>query len=160
MRYISLFALLLSFSVFAKKEVKLYVSLTPAGSFEATSEKLKGNVIKKGNMVMADKLWVSIESLKTGIDLRDEHFWKHLNSSKHPKAVLTNVKGENGKAQGVLELNGVKKPVVIAYAEKDGDVVAKFNVKASSFNLKKAEYLGVGVSDDVKIEATYPIVQK
>lgn len=160
MRYISLLTLLFSFSVFAKKEVKLYVALSPAGSFEAISEKLKGNVIKKGNSISADKLWVSIESLKTGIDLRDEHFWKHLNSSKHPKAVLTNVKGESGKAQGILEINGVKKPVAIAYSEKDGDVVARFNVKASSFNLKKAEYLGVGVSDDVKIEATYPIVKK
>lgn len=160
MRYISFLALIISFSAFAKKEIKLYVSLTPAGSFEATSEKLKGNVIKKDGVISADKMWVSIESMKTGIDLRDEHFWKHLNSSKHTKAVLTNVKGQNGKAQGTLEVNGVKKPVAIAYSEKDGHVVASFNVKASAFNLKKAEYLGVGVSDDVKIEATYPIVQK
>jgi polyisoprenoid-binding protein YceI len=160
MRYISLLGLILSFSLFAKREVKLFVSLTPAGSFEATSEKLKGNVIKKGNSISADKMWVSIESMKTGIDLRDEHFWKHLNSNKYPKAVLTQVKGENGKAQGVLEINGVKKPIAIAYTEKDGHVLAKFNVKASSFNLKKAEYLGVGVRDDVKVEATYPIVQK
>lgn len=153
-------SLLLSFTVMAENKVKVLVSLTPAGSFEAVSEKIKGNLIKTGNTFSADKLWVSIESMKTGIDLRDEHYWKHLNSNKHTKAVITDVKAQGGKGTGVLEVNGVKKPVAITYVEKNQDIVATFKVKASQFNLPKASYMGVGVNDIVQVEVTYPFVVK
>lgn len=72
------------------------------------SSKPEGNVIKQGEEFSADKISISIESLKTGIDLRDEHTWKHLNTSKHPKAILSEVKGRGGKATGSLEVNGIK----------------------------------------------------
>lgn len=153
----TLIALILTFSVsaFANK-VTLNVSLSPAGSFQAVSNKAKGNIIKQGETFTADKISVSIESFKTGIDLRDEHTWKHMNSSKHPKAVLTDVKGQGGKATGTLEVNGVKKPVNIAYAVAGENINAKFSVKASEFGMSKAEYLGVGVNDTINVEATLP----
>lgn len=157
MKIIFFSALLFSLEAFAANSVKLFVNLTPAGSFEAVSEKLKGNLIKKDGAFTADKLWVSVESFKTGIDLRDEHFHKHLKSSK---AVMTDVKGSGGKATGTLELNGVKKPVSISYVEKGAEVLATFNVKASEFQLPKAQYLGVGVQDDIKVEVSYPYVAK
>ncbi len=147
--------LFFSISAFAEK-ITLFVSLTPAGSFQAVSQKPKGNLIKENGVFTADKIAVSIESFKTGIDLRDEHFWKHLNSSKHPKATLTNLKAQGGKGSANLEVNGVKKPVVISYTEKGKEVVAKFQIKASDFSLAKAEYLGVGVSDLVEVEAILP----
>lgn len=145
-----------SFIAFAENKVVLYVTLSPAGSFQAVSKKPKGNIIKQGDTFTADRISVSIESFKTGIDLRDEHTWKHLNSSKHSKAVLTNVKGQGGKATGVLEVNGVKKPVNIVYKTAGQDVNAKFAVKASDFGLSKAEYLGVGVNDKITVEAVMP----
>jgi polyisoprenoid-binding protein YceI len=152
-------SLLLSTSLFAQK-VTFNVSLTPAGSFEAVSQKLKGNLIKKNSGFKADKLWISIESFKTGIELRDEHLWKHLNSSKHPKAVLTEVSGNNGKAIGKLTVNGVTKPVSMTYTENGKNVTAAFTVKASAFNLPKAQYMGVGVSDEVNLKVTSPFVVK
>lgn len=152
--------LALSFSVLAENKVTLFVDLTPAGSFQAVSQKPKGDIFKSGDSFTADKLTVSIESFKTGIDLRDEHTWKHLNSSKHPKAILSDVKGQNGKATGTLEVNGIKKPVNISYKVVGSDVNAKFSVKASDFGLKKAEYLGVGVSDLINVEATLPFKSK
>ncbi len=132
------------------------VTLTPAGSFQAVSNKAKGNVIKTGDSFTADKISVSIESFKTGIDLRDEHTWKHLNSTKHPKAILSDVKGQGGKATGQLEVNGVKKPVNISYSVAGADINAKFSVKASDFGLPPKEYLGVGVGDTVTVEAVLP----
>lgn len=147
--------LFLSFSSFANK-ITLNVSLSPAGSFQAVSNKAKGNIIKQGDAFTADKISVSIESFKTGIDLRDEHTWKHMNSSKHPKAILSDVKGQGGKATGNLEVNGVKKPVSIAYTVAGENVNAKFSVKASDFGMAKAEYLGVGVNDLIAVEATLP----
>lgn len=144
-----------SFSSFANKVV-FNVSLSPAGSFQAVSNKAKGNIIKTGDALTADKITVSIESFKTGIDLRDEHTWKHMNSAKNPKATLSDVKGQGGKATGQLEVNGVKKPVNIAYTVAGENVNAKFSVKASEFGMSKAEYLGVGVNDVINVEATLP----
>lgn len=153
---VALCLLVSSFSVFAKAKISIFVSLSPAGSFTAVSEKPKGNLFKQGESFTADKISVTIESLKTGIDLRDEHFWKHLNSTKHDKAILTNLKASGGKATADLEVNGVKKPVGITYKVAGEEVIAAFAVKASQFGLAKAEYLGVGVEDTVKVEAVLP----
>jgi polyisoprenoid-binding protein YceI len=156
---IALSILTLSFSSFANK-VTFNVTLSPAGSFQAVSNKAKGNIIKQGDAFTADKITVSIESFKTGIDLRDEHTWKHMNSAKFPKAVLSDVKGQGGKATAQLEVNGVKKPITIAYAVAGENVNAKFAVKASEFGMSKAEYLGVGVNDVINVEASLPFKSK
>lgn len=152
--------MLTTVAAFAKAKVSIFVSLSPAGSFTAVSEKPKGNLFRSGDSFTADKISITIESFKTGIDLRDEHFWKHLNSTTHDKATLTNLKAAGGKATADLEVNGVKKPVNISYTVAGDEVAAKFTVKASQFNLKKAEYLGVGVEDDVKVEANIPFRAK
>lgn len=151
---------LLSLSSFAENKVVIDVGLSPAGSFQAVSGKAKGNIIKTGDSFTADKISVNIESFKTGIDLRDEHTWKHLNTSKHPKAILSDVKGQGGKAKGTLEVNGVKKPVDITYKVVGQDIDAKFTVKASDFGLSKAEYLGVGVNDLVNVNVTHAFKTK
>ena len=138
--------LFISASVFAQKAT-VFVELTPAGSFQAVSSKVKGNLVDKGGSFSTDKISVNVESFKTGIDLRDEHFWKHLQASKKPaasKVTLYNLKASGGKATGELEVNGVKKPVNITYKVDGTNVNAKFAVKASQFALPKAEYLGVG----------------
>jgi hypothetical protein len=160
MKRLIFLGLIIATSAAAESKIKLLVALTPAGSFEAVSEKLKGNLIQKNGELTADKLWVSIESFKTGIDLRDEHFWRHMRSNVHTKAVITDVKGKAGKATGTLEINGVKKTISMNYKEKEGDIFTTFMVKASDFNLPKVEYLGIGVSNDIKIEAIYPYVKK
>lgn len=157
---ILLASLLISLNSFAESKVTLYVTLSPAGSFNAVSKKPKGNLFKQGDQFTADKISVSIESFKTGIDLRDEHTWKHLNSNKHSKAILTDLKAQGGKATANLEVNGVKRPINIAYTTKGEEVHASFMVKASDFKLAKAEYLGVGVEDKIKVEAIIPFRTK
>lgn len=155
MRQLLLFLgiLFFTFSVLAAdNKVTVHVALTPAGSFQAESTKLKGKLSKKGDTLVADKISVSVESFKTGIDLRDEHFWKHLNpTKKHPRIVLTNLKTSGRQGSGVLEVNGVKQPVKFNFVEKDGMAESKFKLKASSFNLSKASYMGVGVADEVLV---------
>jgi polyisoprenoid-binding protein YceI len=157
---LALLLLIASTLCFAEPKVTLFIGLTPAGSFQAVSKKVKGNLFKQGAAFTADKLTVSIESFKTGIDLRDEHTWKHLNSSKHPKATLSSLKASGGKATANLEVNGVVKPISISYVEKGSEIDAKFMVKASTFKLAKASYLGVGVNDDITVEATVPFKAK
>jgi polyisoprenoid-binding protein YceI len=150
-----IFTLIFSTHSFANK-ITIGIGLTPAGSFQAISNKAKGNVIKHGDAFTADKISVNIESFKTGIDLRDEHTWRHLNSTKYPRAVFSDVKGQNGKATGKLDINGVKKPVNIFYSVSGNELKAKFSVKASEFSLPEKEYLGVVVNDIINVEAVLP----
>ncbi len=151
MKFIFLIAFLYSFSIFGQTNVSIHISLSPSGSFQASTTKIKGNLKQQGSSIEADKISVQIETLRTGIDLRDEHFSKHLNADKHPKAILTQLKAQNGKGSANLEVNGVVKPVTINYSLQNGLIKATFNIKASDFNLSKAQYLGVGVEDVVTV---------
>ena len=146
-----IFFLMLSSASIAH-EVTIKISLSPAGSFEAKSKKLKGEVKKNGNKFIADNLWVKVEELKTDIDLRDEHLYKHLNYEKFSKISMTQVTADNGKGTGILDVNGVKKATPFVYKTINAKKIeARFNVKPSDFKLKKAKYMEIGVDDKVEI---------
>lgn len=149
MKKFSMFFLFISFAALAGDKIILNVELSPAGSFQAISENMKGELVKKEGVLLSEKISIEIESLKTGIDLRDEHLWKHMNSKKYQKAILTNLKGRDGVAQAHLEVAGKKRPVQIQYHEEGSSIIGKFKVLAHDFNLPEAEYLGIGVSDEV-----------
>lgn len=154
MKKLSVMFLFASLSAVAGDKITLNVELSPAGSFQATSETMKGELVKKNGVLLSDKISIDVESLKTGIDLRDEHLWKHMNSKKHQQAVLTELKGKDGLAMAQLEVAGKKRPVQIQYHEEGSTIVGKFKVLAHDFNLPKAEYLGIGVNDEVIGEVT------
>ncbi|MEA9356902.1 YceI family protein [Bacteriovorax sp. PP10] len=135
-------------------EVTVKVTLTPAGNFEAKSAKVKGDVKKSGAGFTAENLWVKTEELKTGIDLRDEHFHKHLNAAQFPKISFTQITAADGKGTGTLNVNGEKKPVSFTYKPAGpGKIEASFTVKASDFKLKEASYMSIGVKDTVDVVA-------
>ena len=84
MRLFLKLALVVSLSTsfaFAKGNVVVDIELSPAGSFQAKSKKVKGKVVKEGGKLVASKLKVSVKSLKTGIEMRDEHLKKRLAKS-------------------------------------------------------------------------------
>ena len=157
MKLVYLCVLTFSFSVFAQSKIVVNVGLSPAGSFQAVSTKVKGQLKLTGSTIESDKISVLIESFKTEIDLRDEHFVKHLNSGKHPKATITKLKAQDGKGTAQLELNGVTVPISVKYETIDGLVKANFKVKAADFKLSKAQYLGVGVDDEVVVDVEMPL---
>ena len=150
-KMIGLFLVLLM-NVATAHEVTVKVALSPAGNFEAKSDKVKGEVKKDGTKFTAENLWVKVEELKTGITLRDEHFHKHLNFEKFPKITFTQVSAADGKGTGTLTVNEVKKPVNFTYKNvSPTKIEATFKVKPSEFKLKAAEYMGIGVTDEVEI---------
>lgn len=143
-----------SFNSFAN-EIIVKVSLSPAGSFEAKSLKLKGEVKKIDKKFIADQLWVKTEELKTGIDLRDEHFHKYLNYEKNAKIFFSEVVAENGVGSGNLTVNEVKKNIKFTYKMiNNKKLEAIFKVKPTDFNLKEARYMEIGVEDEVVIVVT------
>ncbi len=135
-------------------EVTVKVSLFPAGSFEAKSAKVRGDVKKDGTKYTAENLWVKVEELKTGITLRDEHFHKHLNFEKFPKITLTQVTAADGAGTGTLTVNDAKKPINFTYKQiNPKKIEATFTVKPSEFGLKEASYMEIGVKDSVEVVA-------
>lgn len=148
-----LLTLIISSEALAERIMKLSMTFTPSGSFEAVSEKIKGNVVKRDGILQSEKLWVNANTFRTEVNLRDEHFANHL---KNSRIVMTNIKAQNGKGEGTIEINQVKKPVSMSYVEKDNHVEVSFDIDASEFNLPKAGFLGIGVSNQVKVWAKMP----
>ncbi len=154
---IALLAVLM-LNVVSAHEVTVKVSLSPAGNFEAKSAKVKGDVKKDGAKFTAENLWVKTEELKTGIDLRDEHFHKHLNFEKFPKITFTKVTAADGKGSGTLTVNDVPKVVPFTYKMlSPTKMEATINVKNSDFKLKDASYMSIGVKDDVEVVAVIDV---
>ena len=140
-------------------QIKINVSLTPAGSFVAESSevKVRGETAKKGEEFTARDIVLDPNTLKTGIGLRDKHLReKYLESGKYPEAVLTKAKGKDGKFDGELQVHGVTKPIQGTYEVKDQSFVAKFKTKISDYKMGPASHLGVGAKDEVEVEITLP----
>ncbi|MCB0393306.1 MAG: YceI family protein [Bdellovibrionales bacterium] len=126
----------------------------------------EGQLTENEGMVSGELLF-ELDSLKTGIDLRDEHMKKkYLEVEKFPKAKLTlnNFKyDESGKStpfKGTLELHGVSKEVEgvvrVSGKKEKRNVEAKFPIRLSLFNIDIPSFQGITVAEDVtvQIEAT------
>lgn len=141
-----------------KKGIDVTVNLSPVGSFHVESSKIKGKVIKDKNGVFrAKKIYIKIKSLKTGIDLRDDHMKKRLSAKKHPKILVTGVKAKGGKGKAKISIKGIKKPFKFTY-DVDGKLMkTKFQLNLKKFKIKDLKYAGVGAKDIVQIKANIPI---
>ena len=111
-----------------------------------------------GKLVVVVKLDCGETScLKTGIDKRDEHMWKYLESGKYPKATLTVDKSKltlpadnatsEGEVQGELSFHGVKKMVSVKYGAKrtgsDYHVHGTTSINLADFKIEQPSFAGV-----------------
>lgn len=124
--------------------------------------------LKIDNNMLSGKIQFSLKSLKTGIELRDEHMLtKYLQVDRFSEAqlVLTNsslpknfslsTPGINNYPfKGILDLHGVKKEIAGNYSVDSAQLAsnASFEIKLSDFNIDIPSYLGVKVADIVKIK--------
>lgn len=156
---IVIFTLILCLSTFAKKSINVVVGLSPAGSFEINSKKVKGKAVYKGGQYIAKKVKVSVKSLKTGMDLRDKHLKDKLEIKKHPYIIIDKAVAKGGKGTAIVNIRGMKKKLAFAYKIKGKYFVAKFPLKLSDYKFKGINYMGVGVKDKIVITASLPIVK-
>jgi polyisoprenoid-binding protein YceI len=158
-KFFSLLFLSLTFSFAQAGEVKIHVKLSPAGSFTAESSavEVKGETKKAGAQLSAKSIELDLNSLKTGIGLRDRHMKeKYFETEKFPKAILSQASGKDGKFTGSLTVHGVTQPISGTYELSGGKFVGKFGTKISAYNISKPKYMGVGADDDVEVEVTLP----
>lgn len=149
--------ILLSLSVHAQNAgVQVDFKLTP-GSFSAKTTKVKGFAKMSGDAVVAENIEVDIQSLKTGMELRDKHMKERLESEKFPSAKLIKAQGRDGKGRGTIEVKGIKKEVAGTYKIDGKKLIAQFKVSLEDFKIEKVRYMGIGVKDEATVNVTLPI---
>ncbi len=147
---------LFSLSAFAGKGVVVNVDV-PGMSFQAKTSKIKGKVMKDGDKFKVSELSVKVKSLKTEMDLRDEHLREKLDYKKHSKITVSQGVAAAGKGKAKIEIKGVKKDINFTYKEVGGLFVAKFPLSLKDFGITGISYMGLGVKDKVVVEASVPI---
>jgi polyisoprenoid-binding protein YceI len=144
-----------------RARLKLVFALSPAGSFEAETQAVTGEVVlQPGKPPRVAPIVVQMGQLKTGIELRDRHLREHLDTGKYPVARMTDVTGSNGKGTGLLEYRSFKKRVPFTYSPSSDKkwVTAKAQLKVSEFGIQDGiRYMGVGGEDDVELEVMIPV---
>ena len=148
-------------------EITVVCPLTVGGSFEARTKALQGEVIAApGESTLRGTLRVDLQTLETGIGLRDRHMRNnYLEVQKGPEyatATLEEIQIDALDGQtsfkGTLVLHGQRKQVTGTAQLKQQDgrirVEAEFPLRVSEFAIPKPSYLGVGVTDEVRVKVS------
>lgn len=149
---------LLSFPALAETGLVTQVKLSPVGSFEAKTSKINGFAEMNGNRVSAKNVTIPVESVTTGISLRDKHMKEKLDSAQHPNLELIEASGEGGKGKAKIRMRGIEKEVSGTYKVIGGrELEARFPIKFSDFKVEGIRYQGVGVKDEAQVIVTLPL---
>jgi polyisoprenoid-binding protein YceI len=112
---------------------------------------------------------VGMNSLSTGISLRDKHMKEYLETEKYPTAELRVAKSalkipaagadSSGDARGTMKIHGTTKDVTFHYSAKnDGGVInvaGTSRVNMNDFGIKTPSYLGVSVKPEVDVSTKF-----
>jgi hypothetical protein len=157
-RIIPLLLLVLSQFAFAgPANVGVDVSLSPAGSFRAETDRVQGFAYKTASGIAAENVVIDMRTLKTGVGLRDKHTKEHLMVEKFPQAKLIKAIGKNGQGEAIVEIKGHKQKVKGTYQIVGNTLKAQFPMHLTDVDIKGVRYMGVGVKDDVVINVQLPI---
>jgi hypothetical protein len=157
-------------------DVRVTCPLTVGGTFEATTDSLKGtlSVSSFGPAALAGSLIVDLKTLDTGIPLRNEHLrdrYLEVGRGKgYEEAELTDIRltevtsaSYQGRSPftGMLSLHGTKKEVsgvaVIRRDKSQVRVEAAFPIVLDDFTIARPRYLGVGVKDRVQVNVEFAV---
>ena len=159
--------------------ISVQCPLSVGGRFEAKTNALKGELVldPARNGVVLGEFAVDLQTLQTGIGLRDTHMReKYLEVQKGDDfavATLNQIRLEgidsqnpSGKAtfRGVLTLHGTAREVTgvadIRNSAQGARVQATFPLKVSEFQIPSPTYLGVGVRDEVSVTVNFKLEPK
>ena len=150
----------------AVKEANVKFTAVGKPSFiriKGESNKLASKLKLVNNMIEGE-LTFDLDTLNTGLDLRDEHMKENylqtkLGNNRYATLKITNVKvGDDLKFKALLSLHGVEKEVEVeASIDKSGkelEVDANFEVKLSEYKIDIPSFQGITVADTVKINVS------
>lgn len=148
-------------------EVSFKGKTTPTGTIVGTTQQLK---MKDDGKTLT--FTVPLATVKTGIDLRDNHMHeKFLQVAQHPNATLEVAhdaikvptkagESSSGEATGTFTVHGQsKKDVKFKYTAKKTetgvDVTGSFNANVNDHGIKIPSYLGVTMKPEVVVEVSF-----
>ncbi len=141
--------------------VKFDVVLSPAGSFKADLDKVTGYAYKTADGgYEATEVTVDLNSISTGVGLRDKHTKEHLMVEKYPTAKLVSASGKNGTGKAIIDIKGKKQPVEGTYKVEGNMFSAEFPMLLTDLDIKSVRYMGVGVKDKILVHVNLPIKDK
>lgn len=155
-------------------EVRVRCRLTVGGSFDAITSQVSGRfgLEAAGAGVDAGRVTVALDSLDTGIELRNAHLRERYlevgRAEEFRHAVLTGLElveplpaghdAQETEFSGLLSLHGVERRIEgRAELERRDDrlsVEAEFALSLAAFEIPPPRYLGVGVRDEIRITVT------
>lgn len=139
------------------------VTLNPMGSFIAQSKEMVGDAVATASGFEASEVSLTLDSLKTGIELRDKHMnQNYFESKKFPKAIVKSAKGKGGAFKAQLTVHGKSQPIEGKYELRGGPtgpnwIEVRFGTTLSAFGIEEPSYMGVGVEDEVEVTALVPL---
>ncbi len=109
------------------------------------------------------KFKLPLNTLKTGMDLRDEHMTqKYLEVGKFPEATLTLNEfdlRDSGEVQGLLKLHNVEKPIRITYESEltETGIIIKteFSLQLSDYGIDIPSFQGITVAKEIKLRVAF-----
>lgn len=137
--------------------VSVKVGLFPMGSFHITSERVIGRGEKKGSQYLAKEIKVLVNTLTTGMSLRDKHMKEKLEANKYKFITVSDIVAKDGKGTAKITIRNITKNVGFTYKDEGGGkATAEFKLNLKDFSFTGINYQGVGVEDEVVIDATIP----
>lgn len=124
--------------------------------------------LKNENGFVSGEISFRLETLQTGIALRDEHLKnKYLHIGQFPLAILkiNQLKmpefGKSFTFEGSLSLHGVEKKIEgvasVETSENKNELKAKFPIKLSMFDIEIPSFQGITVAEDVEVVIDVPL---
>lgn len=157
----------------SKGKVVVICPLTVGGGFEARTAGVEGQVSPGAGGVLEGRVAVDLSSLETGIALRDRHMKEtYLEIGKREgfdKAVLEQIQIRNVAStseepfKGLLTLHGEQLPVTgkVTIHDDHGKLraEAEFPVRLARFGIQSPQYLGVGVTEEVRVRVQFDVLR-
>ncbi len=141
--------------------LEVNVSLFPIGSFDVTSDKVESSLMKVGDKFTGDEIKVLVESLDTGISLRNRHMRERLHFEKHPHVLVTNIRADRKGGEAKIQISGVSKPIKFEIIKTEPTYIeVKFPLNLADLKIEGINYRGVGVEDEVQVHAKVPYETK
>lgn len=150
-------ALLMFVAVSQAADVSVNVNLSPAGSFQAKTERVTGTAYKTADGVAAENVVVDVKSLKTGVGLRDTHLLRRLEADKYPVVKLLRATGKNGQGQATIQIKNKTQQAQGTYKIEGNTLKAQFKIHLPDLDIKDVRYMGIGVDDDVVVSVDLPL---
>jgi hypothetical protein len=153
--------------------VSVLCLLTVGGSFEARTKSLAGDLAIVGDSgAINGAARVELDTLQTGIGLRDQHMKEKYLEIHHggtsttatlDRIRLDRFEGKDIPFQGQLTLHGQQHMIsgiadVLPLHDGGMRVRARFPISLAAFGIQPPRYLGVGVQDEVQVQVQFTAV--